>query len=175
MAEGKFRNTAMDEVKKWGVTEAVSASGHPPITLIAIETRRVSSGCTVGRHSSTSHLRRDRCAMYVLMAVGFPWFGELWAPQFSHGEFLYAGGVSDPTTFTLFHINPFVSVFFAIAILFPLGSGLFGTAIYPISKKRTGILMRLFDARHRNLPAKYGFDGLWREIQGNAGFFLRQI
>jgi len=75
-------------------------------------------------------------AMYVLMAVGFSLvWGIMGLLNFSHGEFYMLGGYLTYYLFTLFHINPFVSVFFAIAILFLFGSGLFGTAIYPISKK----------------------------------------
>jgi len=75
-------------------------------------------------------------AMYVLMAVGFSLvWGIMGLLNFSHGEFYMLGGYATYYLFTFFNINPFVSVFLAIAILFLFGSIIFSTAIFPIIKK----------------------------------------
>lgn len=75
-------------------------------------------------------------SMYVLMAVGFSLiWGIMGLLNFSHGEFYMLGGYFTYYLFTLFNINPFVSVFLALAIVLAIGAGIFHVGIFPITRK----------------------------------------
>ena len=75
-------------------------------------------------------------SMYVTIAVGFSLlWGILNMLNFSHGEFFMLGGYLTYYSFTLYKINPFVSVFIAIIVVFFLGVGTFKFIIFPINKK----------------------------------------
>lgn len=75
-------------------------------------------------------------SMYVLMAVGFSLiWGIMGMLNFSHGEFYMLGGYLTYYIFTMFNINPFVSVFLAIVILLLIGSAIFEVGIFHLIKK----------------------------------------
>jgi branched-chain amino acid transport system permease protein len=75
-------------------------------------------------------------SMYVLMAVGFSLiWGIMDMLNFAHGEFYMLGGYFTYYCFTLFHINPFLSVFMAMALIFFIGAGIFNLGMHSLSKK----------------------------------------